>query len=186
MITFLFQNLIDIRKQVDQSKIYGNNPLGQPELGGTGDTGNVLGTIIGSLVNVAITLAGITVLLYFLWAGFNWLTSGGDKQKVEDARNRMTNAIIGMAIVAASLAISALVNNFFGTNVEIPGMNQGGGSSSGSSGSSTKSSDCGGGLNIGQESDGYRCVAGGTACGPGNPNGFPYPFNCPVNLVGKK
>jgi len=187
----LFQNLIDVRQYVDKSKVYGGTDLGKPELGTTADTGNVLGQIISSVSNVIISLAAIAVLMYFLWAGYNWLTAGGDKQKVEEARTRITNALIGMAIVASALALSAIVNKFFGTNVDIPGMNSGsfGSSSSGGGGSS---SDCGGGLNIGGPTgvgpDGitYRCVEAGTPCGPGNPTGFSYPFNCPVNLVDTK
>jgi hypothetical protein len=43
-----------------------------------------------------------------------WITSGGDKGQLEGARNKITNALIGLIIVGASWAVFTLIGQFFG------------------------------------------------------------------------
>lgn len=76
-----------------------------------------IGKLISSGISVAIILAGILTFAFLVWGGIDWLTSGGDKQKTENARNRITAAIVGLAIVAASFAIMKLLQAFFGIDV---------------------------------------------------------------------
>jgi len=75
-------------------------------------------TDIGSLVSGALTmvmvLAALLVLGYLIMGGVEWITSGGDKGKTESARNKITAAIIGLVILAASFAILQLALNFLG------------------------------------------------------------------------
>ncbi len=99
-----FQATVDIRQE-----IVSNNDLNYPNI-----TGDALGTIVSSVVGVAIIIAGLATLIYFIWGGYNWLTAGGDKAQVEAARSRITNALIGLTIVASSFAIYKLVDSFFG------------------------------------------------------------------------
>jgi len=70
---------------------------------------------IGNAVTVALIIAGILIFIYLVWGGLQWMTSGGDKQKVEDARSKITNALIGLAIVAAAYALAQIIANFLGT-----------------------------------------------------------------------
>lgn len=73
---------------------------------------------IGSLINGALTLIMIVgaflVLVYLILGGIEWITSGGDKSKTESAQNKITNAVIGLIILAASYAILLIVLNFLG------------------------------------------------------------------------
>jgi hypothetical protein len=39
----------------------------------------------------------------------SWITSGGDKGKIEDARNKITAAVIGILILASAWALFNLV-----------------------------------------------------------------------------
>lgn len=68
--------------------------------------------LIASLINGAILISAIAVLMYLILGGFQWLTSGGDKGKTEQARNRITSALIGLLIVVASWAIWQVVLRF--------------------------------------------------------------------------
>lgn len=77
-----------------------------------------LASIIASLINGAILLSAIAVLLYLILGGFQWLTSSGEKTKTEEARNKITAAIIGLLIVLASWAIYNLILQFFGIDVQ--------------------------------------------------------------------
>jgi hypothetical protein len=73
-----------------------------------------LGAYVSNIVSVLLSAAALATFAFLVWGGINWITAGGDKGKIEEARNRITQAIIGLTIVAASWAIFLLVNYFFG------------------------------------------------------------------------
>ena len=75
-----------------------------------------LGGAISKGIQLMVGVAGILLFVFLVWGGIEWITSGGDKTKVENARNRITNALIGLAIVALAWAIQALLTNLFGLN----------------------------------------------------------------------
>ena len=59
-------------------------------------------------------IGGVFLLvIYIVWAGMQWITSGGDKQKVSTARNRLTAAVIGLIIIFLATAIVKAVGYFF-------------------------------------------------------------------------
>ena len=72
------------------------------------------GTMFSSILNVVMLIAAILVFAYMIWGGVEWITSGGDKGKAESARNKLTAAIIGLVIIAASYAVVTLVVQFLG------------------------------------------------------------------------
>ncbi len=65
--------------------------------------------IVGSIINVVLGFLGILLLVYLLWGGFKWMTSGGSEDGVKEAQTMIKNAIIGLIIVMASYAISTFV-----------------------------------------------------------------------------
>ncbi len=75
-----------------------------------------LGPLISAGINAVIIIAGLLVFVYLVWGGIEWLTSGGDKEKYESARNRITAAVIGLVIVVAAYAIMQLIGTFLGIN----------------------------------------------------------------------
>lgn len=76
-----------------------------------------LGKFISNLAGVALIIAAILVFIFLIWGGIQWITSGGDKGKTEEARNRITAALVGLAIVAAAWAVVQLVSTFFGIDI---------------------------------------------------------------------
>jgi len=46
-----------------------------------------------------------------------WISSGGDKQALESARNKISNALVGIVILFAVFAIINLIETFFGINI---------------------------------------------------------------------
>ena len=62
-------------------------------------------TIIGRIIYVALGFVGIILLVILIYAGFLWMTAGGDEDKVKKAKQFITNAIIGLVIIASSWAI---------------------------------------------------------------------------------
>jgi hypothetical protein len=79
-----------------------------------------IGVLITRLLQVVLGIVGLLVFIYLIWGGIEWLTAGGDKSKTESARQKITNAIIGLAIVASAFAIGAVLNRFFGTTIGGP------------------------------------------------------------------
>lgn len=63
-------------------------------------------------------IIGVTVFLIMLILGaIQWITSSGDKGQVENARNRVTNALVGLFILLSIFAIVNLIELFFGTDI---------------------------------------------------------------------
>lgn len=60
-----------------------------------------------------ITVGGLTVLLMFVWGAIEWISAGGDSGKIEKARNKMTQAVIGMIILTASFTIIGFISGLF-------------------------------------------------------------------------
>lgn len=73
-----------------------------------------IGTLLSSLLNLVMIIAAILVFLYLVWGGIEWITSGGDKSKTEGARNKITAAVVGLIVLAASYAVLQLALNFLG------------------------------------------------------------------------
>lgn len=65
--------------------------------------------IAGSIINVALGFLGIVLLGYMLFAGYLWMTSGGETEKAEKAQTMIRNAVIGLIIIIAAFAISTFV-----------------------------------------------------------------------------
>lgn len=76
-----------------------------------------LGSYISHILAYAPLVGGIAVLLLLVYGGLEWLLSGGSKDKLQTAKDRITNALIGLAVLAAAWAIFLLVNHFFGLGI---------------------------------------------------------------------
>lgn len=74
---------------------------------------------ISVMVGVLTAVAGIAFLIYFIIGALTWVTSGGEKGKVESAQKTMTNAAIGLVAVIVAYFIAGIV----GTVLDIPILN---------------------------------------------------------------
>ncbi|MGB4965643.1 MAG: hypothetical protein WBO77_00845 [Microgenomates group bacterium] len=63
------------------------------------------GQMLTFLVKGFFVIAGLAALIMLLWGALAWVLSGGDKEKVEGARDRITAAIIGVFMILVALAI---------------------------------------------------------------------------------
>src|SRR3990167_10123911 len=74
----------------------------------SGQLGFRVPTLAGVLtffIRFFFVLGGIMALLYLLLGAFAWITSAGDKEAVTAAREKITNAIIGVILIVAVLAV---------------------------------------------------------------------------------
>jgi len=78
------------------------------EAGFTTGAPNVEG-IVGNLIGVFLSLLGVIFLVLIIYAGYDWMMARGDSKKVQVAKDRITNAVIGLIIVLGSYIISGYV-----------------------------------------------------------------------------
>ena len=64
---------------------------------------------LGMLINVLLGLLGIIFLVLVIYAGFLWMTAGGDEKAVAKAKSIMITAVIGLVILLSAYAISSFV-----------------------------------------------------------------------------
>src|SRR3989344_9554689 len=59
-------------------------------------------------------IAGSVIMLFMLiWGGIEYITAGGEKEKVSNSTKRITNALIGIFILLSTYAFSKLINLVF-------------------------------------------------------------------------
>lgn len=78
-----------------------------------------LGTLFTSVFAWAAGFGGLIVLAYLIWGGIEWLTAGGDKSKTEAGRTKITQSIIGFALLAVVFVIYSLVTSFLGLKEKV-------------------------------------------------------------------
>lgn len=89
-----------------------------------------LGSIVASAITFIFVIVAIVALGFLVWGGFKWLTSEGDKNAVEGARNHIVNAIIGLIVIFLSyLVVNVLLAFFTGgkvtlINLQLPTIGQ--------------------------------------------------------------
>ena len=63
-------------------------------------------------------VAGSVIMLFMLiWGAIEYITAGGEKEKLGNASKRITNALIGITILLSIYALLWLVNLVFGINI---------------------------------------------------------------------
>jgi hypothetical protein len=67
--------------------------------------------IIGFGIRTFLVVAAIAMLIQLLWGGYDWITSGGENEKLSKAQSKITNAVIGMLVTVALLGLYNLVTS---------------------------------------------------------------------------
>lgn len=76
--------------------------------------------IISNTIGLMTVIAGLFFLYQFVIAALNWVTSGGEKGKLESARNQMLNATIGLIIVIGAYSIIGVIGRVVGLDLLEP------------------------------------------------------------------
>jgi len=64
-----------------------------------------LGDLLTFAIRAFFVIAGLAALFYLLLGALGWVTSGGDKDAVTAAREKIQAAVVGMILIVAVLAI---------------------------------------------------------------------------------
>jgi len=95
-----------------------------PSLEGVGKLGKVApGDSPGALTNILSRLVGfLTVIgvIYFtiqiILTAYNWISAGGDAQKIKTAQDKLWQSFLGLGILLIAVALVSIVGFFFGVD----------------------------------------------------------------------
>ena len=93
----------------------GISPPAAMNVGGGGNPAQGLVKFISFGIQIFILVAGLFLLFYLLWGAFDWIASGGEKEKIAKAQSKITNALIGIVLVFVVLTVfNVLAGNILG------------------------------------------------------------------------
>lgn len=100
--------------------------------------GTTVASIISNVIGFLTIVAGLWFTINFILGAVSWISAGGDKGKVKEAKDKITQGVVGLAIVVAAYTIAGLLGRILGLNfldiggalkLILPGIGVGGGES---------------------------------------------------------
>lgn len=88
-------------------------------LGGSKAT---IGVLLSPLIQNALIFSALAAFLATIFAGFNYITSGGDKAKVQQASNMLNYSLLGLVLAVAAFVITRIVGAIGGFDFLNPGI----------------------------------------------------------------
>jgi len=67
---------------------------------------------IGKVVQILLGFIGILFVVLIIVGGFRWMTSGGNEQKIDEAKRLITNATIGLVVIVLAYSIAFSVTKW--------------------------------------------------------------------------
>ena len=111
-----------------------------------GGAGRIATRLLNRFFEFAMVVGSIILLFNLVYAGIEWISAGGDSGKIEKARNRIVQSIIGILVLSASAAIFMVVNQLLGSPLDIRFVGGSGGTGGGPSGAGNPACVCWNGL----------------------------------------
>lgn len=84
-----------------------HNLQGANQFPGTGN--QVRDALIGRFLTITLAIAALLVFGYLIWGGIEWISAGGDKAKIEKARDKITGSVTGMIVLASAVAFMVVL-----------------------------------------------------------------------------
>lgn len=70
-------------------------------------------TFVGEIITLVLGFVGALFLGIIVFAGFQWMSAGGNEEVVSKAKKKVTSSVIGLGIVTLAFIISNAVFTFF-------------------------------------------------------------------------
>lgn len=68
-----------------------------------------LPALVGKIINIFLSILGVLFVVLMVYGGYLWMTSYGKSEKIDKAKELITDAIIGLMIILAAYAIANFV-----------------------------------------------------------------------------
>lgn len=78
--------------------------ISPPIEGLEGEPTTIIGLAAGAGLKIFLVAAGIITFIFLLRGSLTWISSAGDKEKLDKARKTITNAVIGLLILFVILS----------------------------------------------------------------------------------
>jgi len=91
--------LTNIERQINRSDFFKFTSLGQ---------------FVYNLIRITIGLGAILSFAWLIWGGIEYIVSGGNQEQLKSAKDKISSALIGLAILASVWTLWRLVIYFFG------------------------------------------------------------------------
>jgi len=104
---------IDVGDLTPGNKSYGQSITGGPS-GTFGPLPADITKAISNVISFLTVIAGLAFIVYFIIGAINWITSGGDPNKVKTAQLMITQALIGLTIVIIAYPTIIVVSQLLG------------------------------------------------------------------------
>lgn len=87
-------------RMIDRMRMVGN-------IGGydTTDGGASVPVIVGTIINAILSIVGLVFLILTVFAGFNWMTSQGNQEKVKKSTDTLKSSVIGLIVTLSAWTI---------------------------------------------------------------------------------
>jgi len=71
--------------------------------------------IVPKVISTILFVAFVAALIFLIIGGVKWIISGGDKEGTTKAKETVTSALIGLAVVLGSWILINIILRFFGS-----------------------------------------------------------------------
>ncbi|MCL4390154.1 MAG: pilin [Patescibacteria group bacterium] len=78
--------------------------------------------LVQTALNTVLFVAFVAALVFLIIGGIRWIMSGGDKEGTTKAKEAVTAALIGLAIVIGAWVLINIVLQFFGIGGGLSGL----------------------------------------------------------------
>jgi len=76
---------------------------------------NPLAMVVSQALLALFGVLGMIFLVIVVYAGFRWMTAGGNSEQIEESKQLIKNAAIGLAIVILSYTITYFISAISGS-----------------------------------------------------------------------
>jgi len=73
--------------------------------------------ILSVLISAGFVIGGVAFTFMFITGAISWITSGGDKAAHEEAKSKVSNAVLGLFILFIIFALINLIEILFQINI---------------------------------------------------------------------
>lgn len=70
--------------------------------------------VVSNVIKTGLNIIGLLFFGLMFYGGFNWMSARGNESQIEKSKNTIIAAVIGLVVVLAAYAITALVGTFVG------------------------------------------------------------------------
>ncbi len=82
-----------------------------------GNPTHYVASIISTFIDILLIVGFVLGIVWILFAGYRFITAGGDEKAVSSAWSSIYWGLLGLAIVVGSFAIIKMVEIFFNINI---------------------------------------------------------------------